>query len=490
MERLKRIEPDQIIFAFPAFAFIVSPFVDMLINFYRGITISFEWETFQMIPYLPMVIVCFEAVAIAILILIQKNNIFKSLLRRTATFQTTLLFYMLYLGLVLMSIGVNGFTYYAVYGHPYTKMSMWTYMANVLLFLGFSSLVYDNRVKKFLVTLCCYTASAYALYSLLQYILRPYRGSLRGTYHNSNHYGYYLAVSIALTAAMIVEKLNTVKQNKDKEETDKKEVTEEKLDVIIWCILLFIQCFALGYNNTLGAWIAVFLSHIFLFVVFRIKDGKFNCGPLLPFGVFLAASIISAFFTTSIFTSILKTFFDIGNIVHGLEAADEAGSGRWKIWRLTVKHIIERPVFGNGIEGLLAIITLEGSKTGSPHNEFLEYSAFFGVPAGIAYISGCFSVFLHGLKYKKELNSFSLVCLVGGFSYLVSSFFGVCFYYTVSYPFIFLGLALNFTDKDRQVCCRLNEVNDEKKSEEYSDSIEDSTNDDKEAVSYSVKESQ
>jgi hypothetical protein len=58
-------------------------------------------------------------------------------------------------------------------------------------------------------------------------------------------------------------------------------------------------------------------------------------------------------------------------------------------------------------------------------------------------------VFLHGQKYKKELNAVTLVCLAGAFAYLVSAFFGVCFYYTCTYPFIFLGLGLNFAAEDQ-----------------------------------------
>ena len=445
MNNLKKraIPLDQIIFALPAGLFILTPLIDLFINYYRVITNNGEWETYEVIPYLPMVIAGLLAVALIVrLIAFKHRNLIQKALHRTRTFQTTLILYMLYLGLVLMSIGVNGFTYYAVHGHPYTKMSMWTYMANILLFLFFSSLVYDERVKGFLVKACCVIATLYALYGMIEYNFKPYAGDLRVTFHNSNHYGYYLAVSIALTAAMIVETLGAKRQ-------EAAEASRPGLEAAAWCVMLFIQCFALGYNNTLGVWIAVVLSHIFLFVAYRLRDGRFNFRVLVPFAVFLCASVISAFFTTSIFTSIVRTYGDVGNIVQGLKKADEAGSGRWLIWKLTVKHIIERPLFGNGIEGLLEIITLEGSSTGSPHNEYLEYMAFFGVPAGISYIAACLSVFIHGLKHKKELNGITLVCLAGGFGYLASAFFGVCFYYTVTYPFIFLGLSLNFAERDK-----------------------------------------
>ena len=442
MENKKRIAPDQIICAIPAALFILTPLLDVFINYFQSITSSLEYETFRIIPYLPIAIVAVLLISFVILFIRSSDRHFiKAAFRRTYTFQTTLLLFVLYLGLVLMSIGVNGFTYYAVHGHPYTKMSMWTYMANVILFLFISSLVYDERVKKFLVRMCCYIASAYALYGMISYILNPYRGSLRVTYHNSNHYGYYLAVSIALTSAMIIDMLST----KAKEDNRSGKV----IDLVIWCLMLIVQCFALGYNNTLGVWISVVMAHLFLFIVYRIKDGKFNLYVLVPFAIFFCTSIISSLFTTSIFTSIIRTFTDVGNITQGLAAADEAGSGRWKIWKATVRHIIDRPVFGNGIEGLLEIITLEGISTGSPHNEFLEYTAFFGIPAGLSYIAACTSVFIHGLKYRKELNPATLICMVGAFGYLVSSFFGVCFYYTVTYPFIFLGLSLNFASKDR-----------------------------------------
>ncbi len=174
MENRKRIAPDQIIFAVPAALFLVTPLLDVFINFFQTITAKREWETFKIIPYLPVGILGILFLSlIFFFIRSEDKNIFRLANRRTMTFQTSLLIFVIYLGLVLMSIGVNGFTYYALHGHPYTKMSMWTYMANVLLYLFISSLVFDERVKTFLVKLCCYSASAYALYGILWHLLKP-----------------------------------------------------------------------------------------------------------------------------------------------------------------------------------------------------------------------------------------------------------------------------------------------------------------------------
>ncbi len=154
MEVKKNVGLDQIILAVPAALFIMTPLLDVFINYFNAITGKLEWETFRIIPYIP--IIGTGVLLLSLIIFFIKSsdkNIFRVGVKRTYTFQTTLLLFIIFLGLVLMSIGVNGFTSFAVKGHPYTKMSMWTYIANVLLFLFISSLVYDKKVKSFLVRL-------------------------------------------------------------------------------------------------------------------------------------------------------------------------------------------------------------------------------------------------------------------------------------------------------------------------------------------------
>ena len=460
----KRIQLDQFIFAIPAAMYIITPLLEIIFNFFRSIMDKIEYETFKVIPYLPAVLTGILVLSLFLFYIFSEDrNIFRVAYRRTATFQVPLVLFMLFLGLILMSLGANGFSYFALHGHSYTKMSMWTYIANILLYLVITSFIYDQRVKSFLVKMCCYIGAAYALYSVIAYISEPYNGSLRGTFHNSNHYGYYLAVTVSLTSAVLIDLMNK------KSEEDK---SGKIIDISIWGILLIVQCVALAYNNTLGAWLAVLFVYIFLFIVSKFKEGRFDFKILIIVGVFMFISVISSLFTNSIFTSIIRTYYDVGKIVTGAENAGNAGSGRWKIWQATVRHILEYPIFGNNIEGLLFIHYLENISTGSPHNEFLEYTAFFGIPAGLSYIAACVSVFIHGFKYRKELNSITLICMAGAFGYLVSSFFGVCFYYTVTYPFIFLGLSLNFAKKDDPTAVKESE-NEISETDEQSEPVQD-----------------
>lgn len=102
-------------------------------------------------------------------------------------------------------------------------------------------------------------------------------------------------------------------------------------------------------------------------------------------------------------------------------------------------NILKKPLFGFGVDGILNQLN-ETCGFERTHNEFLQYASFFGISAGIMYICGVFSVFLKGLKHKNELDCYTTAGLVTAFAYLVSSFFGNSFFYTVLFLFIFLGL--------------------------------------------------
>ena len=440
---------DQLILAIPAALYIVSPLVDAVLVYILSMVTHGTVEAFLFLPYFPAGLAALLGVALVVrLAAFRDRNLFREVAERTKTFRVSLCLFALFLILMLVSIAVNGFSDLALHGHHYTKMSMWIHISNVVFYFFCSSLIYDERVKGALVKTCCVVATFYAIYSIAQSLIMAYPGGLRGTFHHTNHYGYYLSVSISLTSAMIVEKMSGLKR-RGRGKADSARIQ----DVITWCVMLVIQCVTLGYNDSLGTWVAVFCSHVFLlvaFIAYRKRDGKFNFRALLPFAIFLCASVMIALLTTNIGASIMQTVRDVGNIVQGSEAADAAGSGRWIVWKLTVKCILEKPLFGNGISGLSRILA-EGADSSSPHNEFLEYTAYFGIPAGVCYLSAVVSVYIHGLKYRKELNMATLAALAGAFGYLVSSFFGVMFYYSISYVFVFLGLSMNFAGKDRPV---------------------------------------
>ena len=116
--------------------------------------------------------------------------------------------------------------------------------------------------------------------------------------------------------------------------------------------------------------------------------------------------------------------------------ADSAGSGRWRLWKNTVLHIPEHPLVGFGVEGLLNTYHV-----GTPHNELMQYAAFFGIPVTVLYVIANVLVLIRVWKKRKKVQPVTMVCFFVAIGYLVNSMFGVAIYYTTPFLFIFLGLA-------------------------------------------------
>ena len=103
--------------------------------------------------------------------------------------------------------------------------------------------------------------------------------------------------------------------------------------------------------------------------------------------------------------------------------------------------ILRWPLEGVGLEGINAFQGFyEYVGLGRPHNEYLQYTAFYGIPGGLAYLCGCFGVYLRTLRRKTELDTEGYVCLTAAFGYLVSAFFGITLYCTTPFLFLFLGM--------------------------------------------------
>lgn len=118
-----------------------------------------------------------------------------------------------------------------------------------------------------------------------------------------------------------------------------------------------------------------------------------------------------------------------------------------KLWRLTIDRIREKPIFGHGVEGIADYLS-ENFGNNRTHNEYLQYTAFFGIPAAISYVVGVFCVFLAGLKQKTKLDPEMLIALSADFGYCVSAFFGNTMFYTAPYFFMFLGLGFSTGRED------------------------------------------
>lgn len=116
-----------------------------------------------------------------------------------------------------------------------------------------------------------------------------------------------------------------------------------------------------------------------------------------------------------------------------------AGTGRMTLWIDTIDKIKHSPIFGYGPEGLYFKF---GDKlmTDWPHNEYLQYAAFFGIPGLIFYISSLFSLAKKRLSELKKLDTTTIIAIGVIIAYLFSALFGNTMFYTSPFFFTFFGL--------------------------------------------------
>ena len=318
----------------------------------------------------------------------------------------------------------NSYRYSGIYP---SEVGFSSYVMFFAAFFLCSSLVNDERVKNAYYLAFLFLSIPIGIFAI--YVSVRYGGLTgagfykipEGIFYNPNHYGYYLAMTIVLSASMLVFETSRILKS-------------------VYVVILEFNTAMLIVNNTLGAWLAVLVGLAALVVGIRIQNGSFELSAIIALMLFVATTFALSPWQPGILNSILRLFYDVGAIAVNSEDANAAGAHRWHLWKATVGYISERPLFGWGPEGFAD--ELERA-CGNPraHNEFLSYAGFFGIPAGCCYTLGCGLVIINGIRNLRLLSNSDVAALVVAGTYLVSSCFGNIVPQTAPYFFIFLGFA-------------------------------------------------
>ena len=343
------------------------------------------------------------------------------------------LFFVLAL-LMIVSTTVNGLTDYAVYGFQANE-SAFNYLQYIFIFYLLGSVIQNTEIKKWYLRIFLMIGSFLAALEIVDYYFFPvpqfrattFEKAAHAIFSNSNHYGYYLVMVIMLSSMAYV-------------------ADENKKWKWFYLFNFLINSVVLVLNNTFGAFLACIAALLFQMIVLWILQHRISKETLIFLVLFLAVFFIMSTWYYTVFSNFTIFIRDILNIAKNKEEASTAGSGRWRLWVKTVELIQEKPLLGWGAEGITDILykTYNEYRT---HNEFLQYAVFFGIPAGICYIAANFTVFLHGLKYKIQLDLWTTAMLVASFGYLASSFVGNSKVYVTPFFFIMLGLGFGIKKK-------------------------------------------
>lgn len=288
-----------------------------------------------------------------------------------------------------------------------------------------------------------------------------------GVFNNSNHYGYLLSISVVVAATMFIkEKNNYLKP------------------LYLFCFV--VMAYMLILNNTFGAYIGVSIALILMLIhaivlCFQrtddvIVENENEKGTSLVLVLFTVAifSTLSCVVTNSNGDFIVKRNFelifnDVKSILDSNKAqnngtnaentevgesssngsissensADDAGSGRWKLWVGGLKLIFNGkcPIYGYGLENMLAEYSGQlGIREGRSHNLLIQLAGTTGIPGMLLYVTGIMMILFRNLRYYKEWDMFSYTGVFVIVSYFISSLVGNSGFYTSGYFYIFVGL--------------------------------------------------
>lgn len=275
------------------------------------------------------------------------------------------------------------------------------------------------------------------------------------TFLNSNHYGYYVCITLLCGITLFVS------------ENQKKGESKSRLWSLLHLVEIIVISNALNLCQTLGAFFGVIGGLILFYIFIGNVDKSRRIRLLIATGIFFVIFLFLHTGTWDIINDFRILFSDMGAIASNEAEAAEAGTGRWKLWVGAVKLIAKKPVFGYGPQNLgNAYAQLGLADIVYPHNEILQFGAMLGIPAIMFYLTAMFSLVKECLcKLRKiDVEVLGIFCSVG--AYVVSSMFGVTFFYTTPFYFLMLGLAYSSIREVGKSKKEVDTVQEEKTKEE------------------------
>lgn len=424
--------------AIPVFLFMISPVI-----FYWQITFIKTWRYEITVSSLRMVTVVFAIIVMTSEL--AKQYLSGSSLKKIIEDHIPHMLFLIMSVLVLVSTFINGFTVEAMSGDHYRNESSFAFISYFLCFFGCASAIRFERTKKILLNSFLISGSFTSITALLDlsgiisiwhFHVDQKPDTLTSVFYHYNHFGYFLAIAVTISFALCLSEKKVIPR-------------------ILYFLSLALHTVTLIINNTRGCYLACLGAMIVTFIVFA-KTGKIKLKTFLPALAVLIVAVVTGFLADpGNLRRFMILFRDVSDISSSAvsgnagEISGNAGSGRMLLWRLTCGAIVQKPVFGWGTDGIrvmLALNSIDGNNR--PHNEFLQYAAFYGIPAALIYVSALVSIYFRACRRLSKLPAVAVAALLAGVAYLISSCFGNTMFYTAPFLFILLGLGFRTEDKE------------------------------------------
>ncbi len=429
---------EELFLAVPVFLFFISPLLRLAGNFFAFAALGFEkFGTTLPAEYTNTILAVITLSLFSMLYYLKLQNEKGALkLNRAdagsfARMNLPLVLITVYFVWTIICTCINGFNDRAINGDYYRGEGFYYFFATYFIIFVSALFLENAGLRQTMVRVMLAVSIILGIGAYLDfifgplYIFSPYnmRGFLSTVFYNSNYYGYYLTIVVLLSYGCYLR-------------------TEKGRANTLYFICYIFNSSILIMNLTRGGFIAVLftlLGSIFFMKKFGREFRKKACICLV---IFLVETVIFSFICETLVSQLVLIIFDILNILKNPREADDAGSERWLLWKCTFKMIMDRPLFGYGNEGISELLKqMSGTHKTRPHNEYLQYAAFWGLPGLALYLSAILSAILRSYKRYDRLSPIGLGCLLASIGYAGAAFFCNTMCFVTPFFYIMMGMA-------------------------------------------------
>ncbi len=340
--------------------------------------------------------------------------------------------------LMVLTTFLNGAPPISISGSYYRGEGLLGYLSYLVYFL-LAAFVLTHKQKVRFMNLFAVSSTFIAIVIIIDYMFLgekyQFANGNRMIFMQYNHLGYYMLMAMMNFSMLFLSK--------------------KKLNHRIACLGgLGLMLMALIMNDTWGCQFAFFMGVIFIVIVYSIAKGRFQTITLILVLVtsitYFAAYFMDERLKVNIDDNILQQLHDTKYLLGDEEWTGTTGEARVILWRNAFKLLWESPIIGHGADvtgDRLLEMTNDNDRC---HCEYLNYAVSYGIPTALVYIVGIFTVYLRGLKKKKQLTDINISGLCIAFSYLASAFIGNSMYYTAPFMFIMLGMGYVTVDREEK----------------------------------------
>lgn len=256
-------------------------------------------------------------------------------------------------------------------------------------------------------------------------------------FDHANHFGSYLVIMITLAMTLYL-------------------LAKKRRQTITHWVIICTLFVSLLYTTKSGAWIAIFIG-VLLLTIFVVKKRKelWKRWIFLLISIFILLMLVNISENNIYFQRFITIGTDINTVVSDQNSNEEAGSGRWGIWKRTFPIIIENYLIGTGPSSFSSVFPLnEGEKDyglDNSHNEYIEIAMTMGIPALLVYLTLILTILkssiisVKKIGGDKEIYLYGLIAAIIG--YLIKVFFNISVVSVAPFFWVLLGMCYAFSMK-------------------------------------------